>query len=602
MRVRSVSLSAARSSEWFAGMMVGFDRLVHPSVTDASLRARHSRLLCVLLMAPFFVASAIGQTFFGTFGAGATLAAIFAVFGTFWCAALVVVSTGRDALAGKALLLVSPLPTAMVMATAGGLASPLAVMLAAFVFEAAWIWRTRYAVICGAAAVAAALLMQPIFGHLAGEGSASAWQWLVPLGYAITVGLRIAGLFESRSDGQADVARVSVEAVIEAVVLRLGQNGDILDVSEKARGILRLAPELLLGNGLFERIHVADRVAYLCALADLRGGAAFRGVELRLRLPNESEEQRGGNYRPFAIELARTDDVDDGFVALLRSNDDMVALRQRAAEAAEAVSSNEIAKSRFLAAVSHELRTPLNAIIGFSDMLGHEMCGAFSDPRQKEYVGLIKQSGEHLLAVVNSILDVSKVEAGTYAIHAEPFLFRDAVSMCHSMMAFQAEAKAIAFAADLGSNIGEIKADRRAVQQILINLASNAIKFTPEGGAVAIGAKRVGSRLHFWVSDNGIGIRSDDLARLGQPFMQVQNDYTRQFEGAGLGLSLVKGLVALHEGTMTMESAPGEGTTVTISLPVAGPEPKRKPHDLRGAAIDMSASSEETDGALRKTA
>ena len=103
---------------------------------------------------------------------------------------------------------------------------------------------------------------------------------------------------------------------------------------------------------------------------------------------------------------------------------------------------------------------------------------------------------------------------------------------------------------------------------MLINLISNAIKFTPAGGTVAVGGKRVGSRLHFWVSDTGIGMSADDLARIGKPFMQVQNDYTRRFEGAGLGLSLVKGLVALHHGTMAIESEPGHGTTVTISLPV----------------------------------
>ncbi len=117
-----------------------------------------------------------------------------------------------------------------------------------------------------------------------------------------------------------------------------------------------------------------------------------------------------------------------------------------------------------------------------------------------------------------------------------------------------------------------------------------------------IGAKRVGSRLHFWVSDNGIGIRADDLARLGTPFTQVQNDYTRQFEGTGLGLSLVKGLVALHDGTMSMESAPGEGTMVTISLPIAGPAKKKSEGIGEEIAISTTPSSEGTDVSLRKTA
>jgi cell cycle sensor histidine kinase DivJ len=276
-------------------------------------------------------------------------------------------------------------------------------------------------------------------------------------------------------------------------------------------------------------------------------------------------------------------------------------LRAELAGAAEQANSNEVAKNRFLAAVSHELRTPLNAILGFSDMLAHEMFGPFADPRQKEYVGLIHESGNHLLSVVNSILDVSKIESGAYPIHPEPFALADAVETCRSMMAHQASLKSVSLRVALGAGVGEICADRRAVQQVLINLLSNAVKFTPSGGSVVIGAKRVGERLRFWVSDTGIGISADDLKRIGQPFTQVQNDYTRQFEGTGLGLSLVKGLVALHDGTMTMESAPGEGTIATVTLPVAGPRGIAVAAD--GSAADGRDVSEEAeDGTQRKTA
>ena len=248
--------------------------------------------------------------------------------------------------------------------------------------------------------------------------------------------------------------------------------------------------------------------------------------------------------------------------------------------------------------VSHELRTPLNAIIGFSDMLEHEMFGPFADPRQKEYVGLIRESGNHLLAVVTSILDVSKIECGSYPIEPEPFRFRDAVDTCRSMMRLPAEAKSLTLDADIPAAIGQIVADRRAVQQMLINLMSNAVKFTPSGGTVTVGANRLGSRLHFWVSDTGIGISEEDLARLGQPFTQVRNDYTREYEGAGLGLSLVKGLVALHEGSMMVESAPGQGTMVTISLPVAGPSGRAAP----GKAAVIQLNNGETDGQIKKIA
>src|SRR6185312_3288058 len=350
----------------------------------------------------------------------------------------------------------------------------------------------------------------------------------------------------------------------------IAANGDVVDVSSQAMRVFRLAPELLLGTGLFDRIHVADRVAYLCALSDVREGAARARADIRLRIPGL--DGRSADYHSYTVEMFRAGEGRD-IAALIRDNGEMAALKAELAGAAEQASSNEIAKNRFLAAVSHELRTPLNAILGFSDMLAHEMFGPFADPRQKEYVGLIHESGNHLLSVVNSILDVSKIESGAYSIHPEPFAFADAVEMCRSMMAHQAEMKSVSLRIALAPGVEEVRGDRRAIQQVLINLVSNAVKFTPEGGSVVIGARRVGPRLRFWVSDTGIGIAPEDLKRLGQPFTQVQNEYTRQFEGAGLGLSLVKGLVVLHDGTMMIESAPGDGTTVTVTVPIAGPNP-----------------------------
>jgi cell cycle sensor histidine kinase DivJ len=234
-------------------------------------------------------------------------------------------------------------------------------------------------------------------------------------------------------------------------------------------------------------------------------------------------------------------------------------------------------------------------------MLLHEMFGPFHDPRQKEYVELVRDSGQHLLEVVTSILDVSRIEAGAYRTHPEPFRFVEAAQMCRSMMQLQADAKKIRLELRVAADAGEVNADRRAIQQILINLASNAIKFTPEGGEVALGARRVGSRLHFWVSDTGIGIAEEDLAIIGQPFVQVQNDYTRGFEGAGLGLSLVKGLVSLHDGTMSIDSAPGEGTTVSVSIPVDGPKGDSDRLVVLADATPAGRKNGDWNGSLRKT-
>ncbi|RWI30287.1 ATP-binding protein [Mesorhizobium sp.] len=579
--------------------------MVHPSILGQNDRRCQRRFIGVTLAAPFFAAGAAVTLVTSGMGVAVTMAAIFATFGLCWFAALLVAASGKMAFAGQVALVMGSLALAGIIAAAGGMASPVAMLVVALPFEAWWIGASRRAALWGAVSACVAVLLQAFAGSVFPFGPAvtAAWHWLLPLAWALTLVPRVAAP-GSPAGAQLDPATDDrLENIIDAVVLRAGRHGEVLDASAKARTILKLQPELLFGTGLFDRIHLSDRVAYLSALADMRDGAPARRLDLRVRLPQNGNGPKADNYRPFSLELARGEEQQDVLTFVLRENDELSGLREELAAAKEAAASAEVAKGRFLAVVSHELRTPLNAIIGFSDMLLHEMFGTFKDPRQKEYVGLVKESGQHLLAVVTSILDVSRIEAGAYATEPEPFRFVEAVEMCQSMMSLQAEAKKIDLQAKIAPDAGEINADRRAVQQILINLVSNAIKFTPDGGDVVVGAKRIGSRLHFWVSDTGIGIAEEDFANLGKPFMQIQNDYTRRFEGTGLGLSLVKGLVALHEGTMSIESMPGEGTTVTISLPVNGP--KGRSNDKPGV-LPMPAAKAETKGdrhgSLRKTA
>ncbi|UVK38158.1 PAS domain-containing sensor histidine kinase [Mesorhizobium sp. AR10] len=579
--------------------------MVHPAITGQDDRLRHRRFIGVMLAAPFFTAGAAVTLVTSGLGAAVTVATIFAAFGLCWFAALLVAASGKMALAGQVALAVGGLALAGVIAAAGGLASPVTLLAVALPFEAWWIGASRRAALWGGVSALVAVLLQPFAGSVFPLGSAeiAAWHWLLPLAWALTLVPRLAA-FGNAAQAQPALAKNGrLEDIIDAVVLRLARHGEVLDASAKARTILKLPPELLSGTGLFDRIHLSDRVSYLSALADMRDGAPARRLDLRVRLPQNGGGPTADNYRPFCLELVRGEMEKDIFTLVLRENDEIAGLRDDLAAASEAAASAEVAKGRFLAVVSHELRTPLNAIIGFSDMLLHEMFGGFKDPRQKEYVGLVRDAGQHLLAVVTSILDVSRIEAGAYATQPEPFRFLDAVEMCQSMMQLQAEAKNIDLQAQIAPDAGEINADRRAVQQILINLVSNAIKFTPDGGAVVVGAKRIGSRLHFWVRDTGIGIAEEDFANLGKPFMQIQNDYTRRFEGTGLGLSLVKGLVALHEGTMSIESMPGEGTTVAISFPVNGPR-ERSTDKIGVLPMPAARTKGEGDrnGSLRKTA
>jgi cell cycle sensor histidine kinase DivJ len=593
----------ARYAELPGAIAAGCERMVHPSIVEQGERDRQRRFIGVMLTAPLFAAGAAVTLVTSGMGAAVTMAAIFAAFGLCWFIALLAAATGKMVTAAPIALTLAAAALGGLVAAAGGLSSPVAMLVVALPFEAWWIGASRRAALWGAVSAVVAVALQPLvpaFLPIAGAQIA-AWHWLVPLAWALTLIPRISAFRDTDTAADTMDAADRLEDVIDAVVLRIARHGEVLDASAKARTLLKLPPELLSGTGLFDRVHLSDRVSYLSALADMRDGAMSRHLELRIRLPQSGNGLVADNYRPFALELARGEKQSDIFTLVLRENDETAGLRDDLAQANEAAAAAEVAKGRFLAVVSHELRTPLNAIIGFSDMLLHEMFGAFRDPRQKEYVELVRDSGQHLLAVVTSILDVSRIESGAYTAEPEPFRFMDAVEMCQSMMRLQAQAKNINLETQIAPDAGDINADRRAVQQILINLVSNAIKFTPDGGDVVVGAKRIGSRLHFWVRDTGIGIAEEDFANLGKPFMQIQNDYTRRFEGTGLGLSLVKGLVALHEGTMSIESMPGEGTTVTIGLPVGGP--KGRPANQAGV-LTMPATRAKGDrnGSLRKTA
>ena len=229
------------------------------------------------------------------------------------------------------------------------------------------------------------------------------------------------------------------------------------------------------------------------------------------------------------------------------------------------------AQRRFLATMSHELRTPLNAIVGFSDILHQELFGALTQQKHREYVALIQDSGRHLLHVVNDMLDMSRIEAGKYELSLSSFAFADVVDATCAMLQPMAAKGGVTVKTSIDASLPEMSADKRACQQILINILSNAIKFTPEGGSVVLSAKQFGRSLRIRLKDDGIGIAEDFLPTIGQPFMQAESGNDRRFEGSGIGLSVVKGLVALHGGEFQIKSKVGVGTTVTVTIPLAVP-------------------------------
>ncbi|MCK6452913.1 MAG: HAMP domain-containing histidine kinase [Alphaproteobacteria bacterium] len=236
-------------------------------------------------------------------------------------------------------------------------------------------------------------------------------------------------------------------------------------------------------------------------------------------------------------------------------------------------------KTEFLANMSHELRTPLNAILGFADMMRNEMLGPVSPPKYREYIEDICASGAHLLGMINSILDLARIESGRVDLHPEPVCLAQLAKEARRMCAATAAQSGIRLGVVAPDRLDPIQADRRALRQVLLNLLSNAIKFTPRGGSVTVAVAAGLHSVSAVVADTGIGIPADHLPRLGRPFEQVANAWTRDHAGSGLGLAITKALVAMHGGTLTIESTVGKGTTVTVALPSSPPGVERADAD-----------------------
>jgi len=250
---------------------------------------------------------------------------------------------------------------------------------------------------------------------------------------------------------------------------------------------------------------------------------------------------------------------------------DITEQRQAEMELRQAIEEAEranYAKSQFLAKMSHELRTPLNAIIGFSEIICEEIMGPVGSPQYSVYAHDIRQSGEHLLSLINDLLDLSKIEAGELELDLERFDLGALIEECTGIVVTLAASREVAIARGGARNAGEILADRRSLKQVLLNLLSNAVKFNNEGGWVKIGVERRPGWCRIEVADNGVGIAQEHVAKLFQPFGQVNNQLVAEQKGTGLGLPIVKALVQLHGGEVSIRSNPGQGTTVSIDLPV----------------------------------
>ena len=460
--------------------------------------------------------------------------------------------------------------------------------------EAAFSLDERLAVWVGAAAVCAAgaiLASHGVWSQPSGAGVRIELALLVAP--AVAYGARAASwgldLLSKRSRMErTGAARLdSLSEALGDLVTHHDRSGAVLFASRDAEALFELPPRELMGRGFFERVHVADRPAFLTVIADAADSARTVTATLRLRVPSVNGARAEGAGPTFAwVEMRARQfaPVMDGgqtnVVAVVR---DVTAIKQHERQIEEARIEAERAaawKDRFLANISHELRTPLNGIIGFSEMLCSEELAPRNPAKQREYAEIIHSSGQHLLSVVNSILDMSKIDAGRFDILPEPFELAPLIDSCCDIVSLKAQSACVEIVKLCPPNFPELVADKRACKQVLINLLSNAVKFTGAGGRVTIGARAEGNSILLFVSDTGIGIGARDLPLVGDAFFQARSSYDRPYEGTGLGLSVVRGLVGLHGGSITLESAPGEGTSITVRLP----------RDGRAAKTSLAAS------------
>ena len=297
-----------------------------------------------------------------------------------------------------------------------------------------------------------------------------------------------------------------------------------------------------------------------------RDGETFN-VELAIRVAHLQHVQG---------RRARQRVTEDSLICAARDITARRRLEQAQRKAAEKALAASRAKSEFMAMMGHELRTPLNAIIGFSEMMEGEYFGPLGDDKYKGYAQDIHASGSRLLAVLNDILDMSKLDLGDLELNAGLVRPTEMLDACAEMVAEKAAAADVAFAVDIASDLPQLWADEAKLRRSLFNLLSNAVKFTPAGGQVRLSAGRHGdTAIVIEISDTGIGIAPEDLEQVMTPFGQVDSDLNRNYEGTGLGLPLAKSLIELHGGQLELDSELGSGTTARIRLPT-GPSGSAK--------------------------
>jgi two-component system cell cycle sensor histidine kinase PleC len=406
-------------------------------------------------------------------------------------------------------------------------------------------------------------------------------------GFSVILGVALDITEARRARAQAQAAenrlRDGIESVSDAFVL-FDRHGRLVLWNQAFKDAFGFTDEAVRKGALKDELNRIASLAIKTERPSAEGQAGAREVELHdgrvLQLAERYTGDGGTVVTAADVTAIRRQEVERQKAAdslritvdQLEASQEKLSLLARKYEIAmtRAESANQ-AKSEFLANMSHELRTPLNAINGFSEIMAGEMFGPLGDARYKGYAGDILTSGQHLLSLINDILDMAKIEAGKMTLHYEPVSLKDVCDDAIRLMRGKAQESGLTLILT-APELPEIEADYRGLKQVMLNLISNAVKFTPEGGEITVSAERLGqNRVRIAVTDTGIGIAAEDLARLANPFEQVEGQHSKTTQGTGLGLSLTKALIELHQGRMLMQSEPGVGTTVSFDIPMRRP-------------------------------
>ncbi len=483
------------------------------------------------------------------------------------------------------------------VALTGGMTSPLIVWFALIPAEAALAGGRKAVIRAGAAASLALLVVAVLeaWGALPHSRiDLPVWEIYAASVLAAVIQSALVAIASQDRQRAADEAAAEGAAMYRFLadnamdlITRHSADGRIRFASPAALSILSRMPESLMGVTLSALVHPDDLKIMQAAFVEASYFGRAAAAEVRLKRADGSFIWTEMRCRPAAQVDGEAADI----VAVTRDISERKAHERALIEARDLAEGASRAKSSFLANMSHELRTPLNAIIGFSEVMTHQMFGPVGSPRYLEYAKLINESGGHLLELINGILDMSKIEAGKFELSEEMFDLEEVAQQALRFVKLQADRKGVALKMGVSEGAHHIFADKRAVKQMLVNLVTNGVKFTPRGGQVIMAAVRNAAGIEIAVSDTGVGISQKDLEKLGKPFEQVDGAHTRSQEGTGLGLALVNALAGMHGGESTIASILGEGTTVRVHLPYAAVSadgarlaPEAKVISLRGAA------------------